>query len=312
LASWLGAAAAVVVELIGARAVPASVLMRSCLGLLRAVAAGAYGQPVRLAVVTLTAAAVAAAGVLAWRLGRAMWRARRATHHHAQLALLTPRRLTPVTATPRPHRVNRTRRISTVVLETAHPAVYCVAGRPSVIVATTAALHRLEPPQLRAVLAHEHAHLAGRHHLPLAFTRSLAHTLPGIRLFTAGATEVARLLEMRADDTAAGRHGRSVLLEALLRLCGAVPASPVIHPPPTTEPSGSVNGPTGAYESTMLGAAGVAVLDRAERLTDPATTAARIRAGLSLGSITVLLGGGPALIWVLTAAGLSMCGSVMG
>jgi hypothetical protein len=62
----------------------------------------------------------------------------------------------------------------------------------------------------------------------------------------------------------------------------------------------------------MLGAAGVAVLDRAERLTDPATTAARIRAGLSLGSITVLLGGGPALIWVLTAAGLSMCGSVMG
>ncbi|HEY1968916.1 MAG TPA: hypothetical protein VGH89_13280, partial [Pseudonocardia sp.] len=118
LASWLGAAAAVVVELIGARAVPASVLMRSCLGLLRAVAAGAYGQPVRLAVVTVTAAAVAAAGVLAWRLGRAMWRARRATHHHAQLALLTPRRLTPVTATTRPHRVNRTRRISTVVLET--------------------------------------------------------------------------------------------------------------------------------------------------------------------------------------------------
>jgi Zn-dependent protease with chaperone function len=48
--------------------------------------------------------------------------------------------------------------------------LYCVPGRLPTIVVTTGALAVLEPEQLAAVLAHERAHLAGRHHLLLAVT----------------------------------------------------------------------------------------------------------------------------------------------
>jgi Zn-dependent protease with chaperone function len=65
----------------------------------------------------------------------------------------------------------------------------------------------LDPEQLTAVLAHERAHLAGRHHLLLAITRSLAAVAPFVPIFARGTGEVARLAEMRADDAAAGRAG---------------------------------------------------------------------------------------------------------
>src|SRR6266496_1553446 len=51
------------------------------------------------------------------------------------------------------------------------PLAYClpgrVGGRPGPIVLTTATLQRLDPGQLQAVLAHEHAHQARRHHAVL-------------------------------------------------------------------------------------------------------------------------------------------------
>jgi Zn-dependent protease with chaperone function len=96
-----------------------------------------------------------------------------------------------------------------------------VTGRPHTIVITSAALAALDETQLGAVLCHERAHLAGRHHQLLAFTRALAAILPRIELFTTGAGEVARLLEMCADDTAARTHGAPTVLGALLALCGA-------------------------------------------------------------------------------------------
>ena len=97
-------------------------------------------------------AAVAAAlalAVLAWRYGRSVQRAQRRTRAHAEAARITGRRLPGGGAA--------------VVLDAAQPAAYCVPGRPAAIVLTSAALDVLDPGQLTAVLAHERAHLAGRH-----------------------------------------------------------------------------------------------------------------------------------------------------
>ncbi len=94
------------------------------------------------------------------------------------------------------------------MLDDPRPAAYCVAGRPAAIVVTSGALAVLDPPQLRAVLAHESAHLAHGHHALATVTRGLAAAFPGVPLFARGAAEVARLAEMSADDTAARTSGR--------------------------------------------------------------------------------------------------------
>lgn len=134
-----------------------------------------------------------------------------------------------------------------VIVDSSQPAAYCVAGRPQTIIVTTAALQRLERPQLDAVLTHERAHLTGHHHQILMILRSLARGIPRLPLFGASASAVARLLEMCADDAAVRRHGSHPLL------CGMVTL--VAGP---SQPAGA------------LGAADVAVLARASRLVSPA------------------------------------------
>ncbi|MFI6048194.1 M48 family metalloprotease [Nocardia sp. NPDC051321] len=67
-------------------------------------------------------------------------------------------------------------------MDAPEPAAYCVAGRPHTIIVTTAALGALDAAQLDAVIAHEHAHLAGRHPQLLTLIRALATTLPRLAL----------------------------------------------------------------------------------------------------------------------------------
>lgn len=151
-----------------------------------------------------------------------------------------------------------------VVLHARQPAAYCVAGRPPAVVVTTAAVDRLNGPQLAAVLAHESAHLAGRHQQLLMALRALAAGLP-LPLFSAAADAVARLLEMCADDVAVRRHGTMPLLRGLLALATQSPIA-----------------------ETALGAAGTAVLARAARLTNPLPRRTRCRDGLMLSAATGL------------------------
>lgn len=103
-----------------------------------------------------SALAVLTVMTLAWRYGRSVHGSRRRASEHAQAARITGRRF-PAAGIPALS--------SAVVLDSAQPAVYCVPGRPATIVLTTGALAVLDEPQLLAVLAHERAHLAGRHHL---------------------------------------------------------------------------------------------------------------------------------------------------
>jgi Zn-dependent protease with chaperone function len=232
-------------------------------------------------------AAALALAVLAWRYGRSVQRVQRRTRAHAEAARITGRRL------PRDGAVSFGSDgagavvLDTVVLDTARPAAYCLPGRPAAIVLTSGALAVLDPGQLSAVLAHERAHLAGRHHLLIALTRSLAATFPAVPLFTRGPAEVARLAEMRADDAAARRSSRPTLVTALLAM-----------------------GTGSAVPATALAATTCAVTARVQRLLEPAPRARHTRNRLALITVILLLAlvsglvtrfAGPLTAHVLTA-----------
>jgi Zn-dependent protease with chaperone function len=220
-------------------------------------------------------AAIAAAltvTVLAWRYGRSLQRGQRRTRTHAEVARIAGRRLPG--ADP------------AVVLDATQRAAYCVPGRPATIVVTSGALAVLDPAQLTAVLAHERAHLAGRHHLLIACTRALSASFPAVPLFTKGPAEVARLAEMSADDTAARRGGRPALIAALLAMGTGV-----------------------AVPALALAATACAVAARVQRLLEPPRRARRARYGLVLIALVLLLALAPALAALfagpLTAHGIT-------
>ncbi|MEC3918070.1 M56 family metallopeptidase [Nocardia sp. CDC160] len=184
--------------------------MDGCLLHLHDAAVGDYGHPVQTGLLALSGFATLAGILVAYRLATTLLRSRRRTLEHARMARLAGR-----------HHPD----LDAVVLDVDHPAAYCVAGKPHTIVLSRGVLTALEDHHLDAVLAHERAHLDGRHHLLLTLTRGLASVLPRLDLFTVGAAEVARLLEMLADDAAARKHGPDTVLQALLTL-SALPSPP--------------------------------------------------------------------------------------
>ncbi|OBI49742.1 peptidase M48 [Mycobacterium kyorinense] len=193
--------------------------------------------------------------VVALNVTRRLRRMRSHSHRHALTARMIGH------ATDRP---------GVVVIPGEEAAAYCVTGRPPAVVVTTAARDRLDEPQLAAVLAHEAAHLSGRHHDVLMVLRALAAALPRLPLFPAAADGVAGLLEMCADDIAVRRHGTVPLLGGLLALVGQPPVA-----------------------SAALGAADSAVVARAERLALPAPGRIRWRDRLVLTSVIGLWAAAP-------------------
>lgn len=202
-----------------------------------------------LAAVALAAVAVLAAAVTAWRYGNRVRRSRRGTLDHGRAARIVGRPLPGTGA---------------VLLDDPRPAAYCAAGT---IVVTAGAVRLLDPAQLAAVLAHERAHLSGRHHAVTLLVRALAAVFPGVPLLCRAPGEVARLLEMAADDAALRRSDRPVLITALVAIATGEPV-------PGLDPV-----PRGA-----LAAAAYAVQSRVERLLAPApgrSRAARYAAALA-------------------------------
>jgi Zn-dependent protease with chaperone function len=257
MASALASAGAAVALLAGAAiaglprlayAVCRSVAGRACTPVVYRSAAFEVPLGVAAIVATLTAA------VLAWRYGRALLRAGRRTRAHAEAARITGRRL-PVKGGG-----------ATVVLDAPQPAAYCVPGRPAAIVLTSGALGVLDRDQLGAVLAHEQAHLAGRHHLLISLSRGLAAGFPGVPLFTRGPAEVARLAELCADDAAARRTGRPALVAALLAM-----------------------GTGAAVPAPALAVTSGVVTARVHRLLDPPRRGRHARYGVALAAVTLLL-----------------------
>ncbi|MBY6413313.1 M56 family metallopeptidase [Rhodococcus sp. BP-252] len=268
--SWVAAGAVVAAELVLTGTQPGRALLGSCFATLRDVVSGRAGIAVQAGIVVLAVLAILAVSLVVGRLCRRLLRMRSSTHGHARMTRLVGRRVAGVDA---------------VVLDVPERAAYCVAGRPNAIVVTSAALDALDRRQLDAVLAHERAHLTGRHLPLLALLRGLAASLPRMALFTLAETEVARLLEMCADDCAARTHGSRTVLTGLIALSGGAPL-----------PAGAV------------GATSIAVLDRAQRLAAPSRPTERARTRALLTTATALIATGPLVTGLLAASGVMLCG----
>ncbi|MDX5961867.1 M56 family metallopeptidase [Rhodococcus opacus] len=268
--SWAAAAVFLLLELVRTWNQPGWSVINSCFSGLRDLVSGRAGVAIQVGLLVLAVLAVLAVMVVVWRLGCRVLRMRSHTHGHAQRARIIGRRVAGLDA---------------LIVEAPERAAYCVAGRPHAIVVTSAAMDALDGPQLEAVLAHERAHLTGRHHQLLAVLRGLAASLPRMALFTIGAVEVARLLEMCADDDAVRAHGPRSLLEGLIALSGAGPI------------------PGGALAATSI-----AVLDRAGRLASPPRPAELARMRTFMTAIIVLMAVGPVVTAMMASTGMVMCG----
>ncbi|WP_019484283.1 M56 family metallopeptidase [Arthrobacter sp. TB 23] len=133
-----------------------------------------------------------------------------------------------------------------LILDHDDAAAYCLPGRKNEIVFTSAALGALNADQRAAVLAHEMAHLRGRHHLILATANAIHRAFPRVPAFRIARTELQRLVEMDADDRAARSSSRLTVATAVVRLAEA-----------------------GSTPAVALGAGGASALARVRRLASP-------------------------------------------
>ena len=183
-------------------------LLRACVFTLQA----AYAAPTELPGVT--AGALLAVGTTGWAsawIGVELGRARRERERAADVLALVSRHDAALGAT---------------LVDADVAAAYCLPGRHERVVLTTAAVAGLGPEQLAAVVAHERAHLRQRHHLALAAAHGVARAFPGVPLFAVAAAEVARLVELAADDAAAEQTDGVSVAGALVALAGmSAPAS---------------------------------------------------------------------------------------
>ncbi len=120
--------------------------------------------------------------------------------------------------------------LGATVLTHPDPVAYLLPGWPDRVVVTTGALTRLPEPELDAVLAHERAHAAGRHHRACAAAGVLHHAYPSIPIFAHAHRQITRLVELCADEAAARTQSRLALARALVTMAeaAATPAA-VLH-----------------------------------------------------------------------------------
>ena len=113
----------------------------------------------------------------------------------------------------------------TYVIDHPIPAAYCVSGRRARVVVTAGALAALAPPELDAVIAHERAHLRGRHGWVIAGFDVLRRAYPWIPGLRAAYGSSRLLLEMAADDAAARAHSRHAVAGALTAVAAGGPST---------------------------------------------------------------------------------------
>ena len=280
IAVWLALAASAIgsVVLAGlAMLVPAPRVSRGVAWLL-----ATCGMQVRARYAHPGGTALAAVGVLiavvlvtrlAWCAVAALTATARAGRRHRQGLLLAGR---------------QDDRLGALVIEHGAPAAYCIPGAGHPVVLTTAALRLLDDTQLAAVLAHERAHQAGRHHLLVSLAAVPAAAFPWAPAFRHARDEVARLAELAADDVAAARSPRLAVAEALLTL-GAAPAPLAV--------------PAGAW---ALGAGGSTAADRVRRLIAAPNPLGRVASAVGALAVAALV----ALPLILLAApGFSALGN---
>jgi Zn-dependent protease with chaperone function len=252
IAAWLASSLSVVVSVVLAGLVLAipcirlctdPAMVRACLSLLNAQYASPAGAVTGVAGGLLAAAV---AGRVAWAYALVLAAARRRRSAHDDVLA--------VIARPGPAADVR-------IIDGDRPAVYCLPGRRRIVL-TTGALSRLDDRELDAVLAHERAHLSGRHHIVLALAVALQRAFPSVRFFGVAARQVAYLVEIAADDAAVRRAPRLTVASALLAVATAgVPAG-------------------------ALGAGGSAAARRIQRLINPPPQLSRAGRAVTYAALT--------------------------
>ncbi|TFB88156.1 M56 family peptidase [Cryobacterium algoricola] len=107
-------------------------------------------------------------------------------------------------------------RPSTRVIDHAAPVAYCLPSvTHSATVLSRGLLRLLDAGQVLAVVAHEEAHLAQRHHLVLVAFKSWHNALPWFPIANRAENAVALLVEMLADDQARRAVGDHTLAAAI-------------------------------------------------------------------------------------------------
>jgi Zn-dependent protease with chaperone function len=248
-------------------------LIGACLVRLRA----AYGTPAGAGIVTagqlLSAITL---GRICWAAGRLAYRRRTARQRHRLLVRLSGHRRPDVAA---------------VVLDHPGPAAYSVAGRRPAVVITKGAIELLTGPELDAVLAHENAHLTGRHHRRQSAAALIAAAFPAVPLVRDAPARVGRLLEMDADERAADRHEPRVLVSALLAITSAAAGS-----------AGSAGSAGRVRPMAAPRLAGSDAAARVRRLLSPPARLTRCRRALAgaaviaLTAVPIALAAAPALV----------------
>ncbi len=118
--------------------------------------------------------------------------------------------------------------LGAVLMDHPRPTAYCVGGRYQTVIVTTGALETLDHRQLDAVLAHERAHLASHHHRLVALARIGRLVLPFLPLMRGADEQVAKLVEMHADDAATRTSDPRSLATALVALATAGTPAPTL------------------------------------------------------------------------------------
>ncbi|MGW5162298.1 M56 family metallopeptidase [Nonomuraea wenchangensis] len=261
IAMWQAAGASAVASTLlsaFAAAVPASVVGHGLAGLFEACAAMFEDEATLSS--ACTRAGLAVGGLVLIRIAcmgaAVLLRAGRERRRHAEALSLVGR-----------HDLG----LDALVVDYDERLAYCLPGRNGHAVITTGALRSLAPEQVAAVLAHERAHLRGRHHLVLAAAEALARAFPRLPLFEQARVEVARLVELLADDVAASRLSRIHIAAALVGLA------------------------TGKVPAFALGAGGETALTRVRRMLHPQEPLGRRERVAGLLAVASLLAG-PAML----------------
>lgn len=253
IAAWQAATLSVIASVVAAgviMAVPClristdPAVLRACLSVMWAQYATPQGT---LTAATGSVLVVAVLGRMTWCTGMAMVRARRRRARHDDVLAMVAR--------PGPAGVR--------LIDDEHPAVYCLPGRGPIVM-TTGALRCLDDRQLEAVLAHERAHLSGRHHLVLMFASALREAFPQAGFFAVAARQIGELIEVAADDAAIRREHRFTLAGALLAVA------------------------TTGFPAGALGAGGTAAAQRVRRLIDPPRRPSPARRALTSATLTAV------------------------
>lgn len=179
----------------------------------------------------------------------------------------------------------RDRGLGAIVVESARPAAYCIPGKGGLVAVTSGALALLDRPQLDAVLAHERAHLASRHHLLVALAQTGKRAFGRVPLFADLPERVGHLVELAADDAAARSASPSTLARSLLSVA------------------------TAQAPAEALAASGGDTVARIERLLDAPAAPGRAGVGTILGGNAVAVAA-PVLVLaapILTAVGFACC-----